>query len=144
MEDQNVSLHCCPSEESNLQWVEEIVEKHPEEIELRRSWPRRVEAIIVNEPRNDRQFIDQAEDEKDDDNMIVQCTAKGSIGEEHVESEKRERERDDIGDEKRPESDLMRNMHDRWCCIVVHGVKSIHDYLSKANEEDDCRSSTLK
>ena len=77
----------------------------------------------MQRPRNDRQFIDQTDNQKDDDDMIVQSTTKYSIREQKVESDESVGQRDNIGDERRPKSNLTRNA-DNVCFYRILG----HDY----------------
>ena len=102
VKDQNVPFDRRPSKQLDLKCIEEIVKEHPEEIKGRRRGPGCLKTIVVNEPWNDCQFIDQTEEEKDDNDMIVQSTTKCSIREKAIESDQGERERVDIGDEKTP------------------------------------------
>ena len=119
VKDENVPFHRCPREQGDLKWVEEIVDKYPQSVELCRCRPRCFETIVVDKPRNDHYFVDQAENQKNDDHVVVQSVTKNSIREQKVESERCAGQGNHIGDEKRPESNLVRNMDHGWYCRIV-------------------------
>ena len=132
MKDQDVSLDRRPREQGDLQRVERIVEKHPDEVEGAGRRPRCVELIVVEEPRNNHDLVENAESEQDDDDVVVESLAECPIGEKRVESEEAADEGEDVKREKVPESHKVRDAEGRRRHGVVgHGGVHLSSRLSR-------------
>ena len=105
VKDENVPLHSCPCEKSDLNAIEGVVLEYPEDVEGRRREHGHAGVIVVQDPDDVGELVDDAKKQEHNDDVIVQSATKGSIDEQIVEDEDRADERENIRDQVGPESD---------------------------------------
>ena len=112
VKDENVSLDSRPAKQRDVRRVTAIVEVVGEEIEDGRLYPGHSIANMIQIPRDVGEFIDEIDEKKNDDDMIVESTAKCSIEEKVVEDEEATRNGEGIEDEIGPKLNSWRDSND--------------------------------
>ncbi len=81
-----MSFNRSPSKKCNLSGIDSIIEEKVEEMKSRCFIPRNNTAKIVKRPWNTDQFIDKTNDQKKNNDMIIQSSTKCSIEENKIKN----------------------------------------------------------